>query len=216
MRTASKTAAVLAMAALLTVSCTRIVDDAKAVPGADLLEAAATDNPDCQEVDAQLATVESRSPDEPVLKIPQPDGWERTTMMDSELIRFAMSNASLGTPDFAPTAVVTLESGPGLEDPEVVFANQRDALESGLGATDIKATDETLCGLPAEKVTYQMPPMGPVAPHPAMVMAAVFHSEDTTFVAAVTVQTTDPQNPGYQNDAEKILSGFQILPPSKR
>lgn len=215
MRATTRTAAVLALLTLVTASCTRVVEDAQAVPGQDLLEAAATDNPDCEEVDAQLATVDSRNPDEPVLKVPQPDGWERTTMMDSELIRFAMANPALGTPEFAPTAVVTLESGPGNEDPEVVFSSQRDALESGLGATDISVESHTLCGLPAETIHYQMPPMGLVAPHPAMVTAAVLHTDDMTYVAAVTVQTTDPANPAYQRDAETILSGFQMLPPTK-
>lgn len=215
MRTTTRAAAVLAALTLLTASCTRVVEDARAVPGADLLEAAATDNPDCDEVDAPLTTIEARSSEDPVLKVPQPDGWERTTMMDSELIRFAMRNPSLGTPEFAPTAVVTLESGPGNEDPEVVFSTQRDALQSGLGATGVETESHTLCGLPAETIHYQMPAMGLVAPHPAMVASAVLHTEDMTYVAAITVQTTDPANPGYQRDAEMILKGFQMLPPTK-
>ena len=215
MRAAQVAAAVFAVLTMSTAGCTRGVEDAQAVPGADLLAAAATDNPDCQEVDAPLTTIESRSHDDPVLKIPQPDGWERTTMMDSELIRFAMRNPRIGTPDFAPTAVVTLESGPGKEDPDAVFANQNYALEAGLGATDIRITEGTLCGLPAETVRYQMPQMGTVPPHPAMVTAAVLHTEDRTFVAAVTVQTTSPDNRDYQREAEMILSGFQMLPPIK-
>ena len=46
--------------------------------------------------------------------------------------------------------VVTLESVPGNEDPEEVFKSQREALESGFGATDLRATEGTLCGLPTE------------------------------------------------------------------
>jgi hypothetical protein len=34
-----------------------------------------------------------------------------------------------------------------------------------------------------------------------------------TYVATVTVQSTDPSNPRYARDADAILTGFQILPP---
>ncbi|MGV0744839.1 LpqN/LpqT family lipoprotein [Mycolicibacterium sp. XJ870] len=212
---ASRIAALLVLATLLTTSCTRVVEDARAVPGPDLLQAAAADNPDCEDVDAPLTTIASRDAAEPVLKIPQPDGWERTTMMDSELIRFAMGNPGLGTPDFTPVAVVTLETVPGRQDAEMVFANQRDALESGLGATGVEVTPHTLCGLPAETVHYQMPVMGIVGPHPAMVVAAVMHVDDSTYIAAVTIQSTTPDNQQYQRDSELILTGFQMLPPEQ-
>ncbi|AKS32657.1 LpqN/LpqT family lipoprotein [Mycolicibacterium goodii] len=213
MTTAPRPAAVLLALALLTASCTRVVDG-RSVAAPDLAGGdGGASAAQCEEVDAPLTDIETRAAGEPTLRIPQPQGWTRTTMLDSELIRFAMSNAALGTEEFAPTAVVTLETAAGEQDPQQVFDNQREALATGLGATDISSESHTLCGLPAETIHYQMPQMGGLAPHPAMVVGAVMHTESKTFVAAVTVQTTDPDNPGYQRDAEMILTGFQMLPP---
>ncbi|MDV3128926.1 LpqN/LpqT family lipoprotein [Mycobacterium sp. 21AC1] len=214
MKTALRTAA-LAAAMVLLASCTRYADDARAVAGPDLLEAAGSGASECSTVDAELTTVPAVDDGDPVLKIPQPDGWERSTMMDSNLIRFAMANRSLAVDNFAPTAVVTLESAPGEEDPDVVFDSQRASLESQLGVTGVEVTEHTLCGLPAKVMHYEMPVMGTVAPHPAMVLFAVMHTDDTTYAVAVTVQTTDPDNPTYKRDSDTILNGFQMLPPSK-
>lgn len=56
--------------------------------------------------------------------------------------------------------VVTFESALGIEDPDVVFNYMLEALASDLGATDVRVTEGTLCGLPAETIHYQMPVMG--------------------------------------------------------
>ena len=61
-------------------------------------------------------------------------------MMDSELIRFTMRNEALVKDGFAPTAVVTLESHPGIAEPREVFDAQQDALKSGIGATNVSVT----------------------------------------------------------------------------
>ena len=42
----------------------------------------------------------------------------------------------------------------------------------------------------------------------------MLHTDDTTFAVTLTVQSADPDNPTYQRDAETILTGFQMLPPS--
>ncbi len=212
----SRTAcALLAVAAVLMASCTRIVDDARPVAGPDRSPlAAASDGSQCEAVDAPLTTIESQGDDEPVLKIPQPQNWDRMTMMDSELIRFAMANRRLVKDAFASNAVVTLESAPGIEEPDVVFDTMRDALESDLGVTDMRVSDHMLCDLPAQTMHYQTPVMGNVAPHPGSAVVAVLHTDDTTYAVSVTIQTADPDNPVYQRDSEEILKGFQLLPPS--
>jgi hypothetical protein len=215
MATTSRTAAVLlAAAAVLMASCTRYVDDARPVAGPDRSPVTASDASQCEEADAPLTTIPAVNDGEPVLKIPQPPGWERSTMMDSELIRFAMLNDSLATETFAPNVVVTLESAPGIEEPDVVFDSQRQALEAAFGATGLRVIERTLCGLPAETVHYQTPVLGNVPPHPAIAVLGVLHTDDRTYAVSVTVQTTDPENPVYQRDSEEILKGFQLLPPS--
>lgn len=202
---------------LLIVSCTRVVDDARAVAGADLIAAAdsgGADSSQCETVDEPLTTIPARNDNEPVMKIPTPPGWERTTLMDSELIRFAMRNDELTSQGFTPNVVVTLESAPGAQDANLVFTNMRDALESGIGATDVRVSERTLCGMPARMFDYRMPTMGNVAPHPAVALGAVMRAEGKTFAVSVTAQTLDPDDPTYQRDSTAILDGFQLLPPS--
>jgi hypothetical protein len=201
------------MLMLLVASCTRYVDDAKAVAGDDRSPLGGANASQCETVDAPLTTIPAMKNGEPVMKIPQPQGWVRSTKLDSDLFRFAMLNRSLAANDFASNVVVTLESAPGIESPDSVFELQREALESAFGATDLRVSEHTLCGLPAETVQYQTPPIGNVAPHPGTVVMAVLQTDDKTYAASVTIQTGDPADPTYQHDAETILKGFQLLSP---
>ena len=153
-------AVVVGTATLLATSCTRVVDDARVIASADMGKVA-SDGSECTAVDAPLTTIPGHGDDEPVMKIPQPHGWERVTMMDSELIRFTMRNISLANDGFASTAVVTLESQRGISDPRDVLDGQHAALD-GLGATDVQITEHTLCGLPAETLNYIAPAIGTV------------------------------------------------------
>ena len=203
---------VAATALVLLTSCTRVVD-ANGV-AAPILGSGGATAADCTSVDVSLTTIPSRDQGEPVLKIPQPAGWERVRMMDSELIRYTMRNTDLVSAGFAPTAVVTLESRPGLTEPNDVFDAQRQGLRSGIGARDMQSAKTTLCGLPAETIDYQMPSVGGLPPHPARVLCAVLQTDNRTYAMTVTVQSTDPGNPTYQRDAETILSGFQMLSPA--
>jgi hypothetical protein len=216
MVTVSRAAAVLlATAMLLVASCTRYVDDARAVAADDRSPLGAADAAQCTTVDAPLTTIATLKDDEPVLKIPQPQGWVRSTKLDSELFRFAMINHGLAGGGFASNVVVTLESVPGFEEPDAVFDSQREALASGFGATDLRVTEHTLCGLPAETVQYQTPVMGNLATHPGTVVMAVLHTEDKTYASSVTIQTAEPDDPAYKQDADAILTGFQMLPPAQ-
>ncbi|WP_123023315.1 LpqN/LpqT family lipoprotein [Mycolicibacterium stellerae] len=198
---------------VLATACTRVVDDARVVAAPDMGKAAATAS-DCTKVDAPMTSIPDHTDEEPVLKIPQPEGWERVTMMDSELIRFTMRNEALAKDGFAPTAVVTLESHPGMAEPREVFDAQQDALESAIGATNVSVSETTVCELPAETIDYTTPQIGMLPPHPASVLTAVMHTEDDTYAMTMTVQSADPDNAVFQRDAETILTGFQMLPPS--
>ena len=203
-----------AAAIVLGTACTRVVDDARVVAAPDMGKAAATAS-DCTSVDAPMTSIPAHTDEEPVMKIPQPDGWERVTMMDSELIRFTMRYAAAPSKGgIVPTAVVTLESHRGLAEPREVFDAQKDALETALGATNVQITETTLCELPAEMIDYTTPPLGILPPHPAKVVTAVLQADDVTWAMTMTVQSADPDNPTYQRDVETILTGFQMLPPS--
>ena len=208
--------AVGATAIALATACTRVVDDARVVAAPDMGKAGATAS-DCTSVDTPMTSIADHSDEEPIMKIPQPDGWERVTLMDSELIRFTMRNEGLVRDDFAPTAWVMLESHPGLAEPrEGVRRSSRTRSEFlGIGATDVQADATTLCQLPAETIDYITPQLGPLPPHPARVVTAVLHTEkDARAATTLTVQSADADDPTYQRDAETILTGFQMLPPS--
>jgi hypothetical protein len=210
------TAVLLVAASALTVSCTRYVD-AEPVASEALVgpeRASGSDAAECAAVEAPLTDVEPLDDGEPVLRIPQPDGWERFSELDDDLFRFTMSNVELASADFAPTVVVTLESKSGIEDPSVVFEQQRASLEEGFGATELTVTETSLCGLPAERIEYVTPPIDPVGELPAQVLIAVMHTDNRTYAATVTTQTDNAGDPVYQDDTEQILGGFQMLAPA--
>jgi hypothetical protein len=170
---------------------------------------------ECEQVSAPLTAIDSRAAGEPQLKIPQPAGWERASMLDSDVIRFTMRNKDLSDHNFMPTAVVTLESVPdSSSDNQAIFDQERAALVDRLGATGLQTTETTRCGNEAELVDYDAPSMGPIPPRKArtLMVAGTFH--DNTFVSTVTVQSTDPANSAYARDTDTVLTGFQMLRPT--
>jgi hypothetical protein len=147
------------------------------------------------------------------MSIPAPPGWERSTALDSELIRFALVNQSLATAGFAPNVTVTLEQVAGEQSADSVFEQQRTALVDQGGATDLRSTPGTLCGQPAETIDYTGAPVGAAPSRPVTVLLSALPAGDRTFAVTVTVQAVDAQNPVYQQDSAAILRGFQFLPP---
>jgi len=213
MRLPSKLCATIAATALLTVpGCSRVITGA-AVPGPH--DPVAKSNA-CEQVSAPLTPIDPHADGEPRLRIPQPPGWERASMLDSEVIRFTMRNKNLQAHNFMPTAVVTLESVPGAAtDDQTIFDQERAALVDRLGATGLHATKTTRCGDNAELVDYDAPSMGRIPPRKikTLMVAATFGTN--TYVATVTIQATDPDNPVYARDTGTVLTGFQMLPPAR-
>jgi hypothetical protein len=213
-------ATVAAVALLAAPGCTRAVTGTP-VAGAHSAPAAAPKGSApapktsvCQQVSPPLSSIESRSPAEPVLRIPQPSGWRRTSMLDSEVIRFAMSNSELAGNGFMPTSVVTLESAPGTsQDPQEIIDQERTTLVDRLGVTNLRKTDTTLCGQRAQVVSYDAPAMDQIPPRKAKTLIVVAAFSGNTYAVTVTVQAADPGNPIYVRDARAILTGFQMLPP---
>ncbi|WP_421842418.1 LpqN/LpqT family lipoprotein [Mycobacterium sp.] len=167
----------------------------------------------CQEVPAPLMSIEQQRTSEPKLRIPQPPGWQRLRLLDSQLLRYSSRNDDLAARGFAPTAVVTLESTPGTTtDPQQLFDREKAGL-SRFGATNLTTSKTTLCGYPAEIVKYTGPPMGNIPARNVTTLEVVAGFDDTTYVATLTIQSSDPDNPTYAQDAKTILTGFQILAP---
>jgi hypothetical protein len=214
-------ATVAALAVLAAPGCTRLVTGTPAAGAGAGPQAPAVvvpkippKKPVCKEVSAPLSPIDSRNPREPVLRIPQPTGWQRASGLDSEMIRYAMGNKYLTGEGFMPTAVVTLESAPGTaQDQQQIFDQERATLVDRLGVTNMHKTDTTLCGQKAELVSYDAPAMGEIPPRKAKTLIVVGEFSGNTYAATVTVQAADSDNPIYVRDTRTILTGFQMLPP---
>jgi hypothetical protein len=174
----------------------------------------------CQTVSAPLTDIPSRTDQEPKLRIPVPEGWERSTQMDSEQIRFAIRSPKLAADGFVPNAVVTLQKAPtDLGKPEQILQAQTDQLTKKLNLTDVASTPRKVCGAPALSSTYTTPEiklgskLPSVPARKAASLGTVYRGDDANYVATVTVQTVKADDKTYVADSETILNGFQILPP---
>lgn len=173
----------------------------------------------CQTVAAPLTDIPTRADQEPLLRIPLPPGWERSTKMDSEAIRFAIRNPGLAADGFTPNAVVTLQKvGVDIGKPEQILQAQNDQLTKKLKLTDLKATPTEVCGAPALSTTYVAPEVKlgkkapPIPPRTASQLGVVYKAGDVNWVATLTVQTVKPDNQTFVKDSAEILKGFQLLP----
>ena len=216
MTRAARAVAVVAGAAaiVLGTACTRVVDDARVVAAPDMGKAAATAS-DCTSVDAPMTSIPAHTDEEPVMKIPQPDGLAAGD--DDGFRSDPVHDALRGRP------VQGRDGADGGGDAGKPSWPRRAAggvrLSEGRAGDrarrhDVQTTETTLCELPAEMIEYTTPPLGILPPHPAKVVTAVLQADDVTWAMTMTVQSADPDNPTYQRDVETILTGFQMLPPS--
>jgi hypothetical protein len=168
----------------------------------------------CATVSAPLTVIDAKSPDEPKLSIPQPEGWERNTAQDSEIIRYVLVNKALAAESFAPNVVVTLEKVPSTDvSPESILEQQRSGL-SQAGATDVQVDKTENCGSTAEIVNYRLPAMGSAPERPARVLLTAVPFGSNTWSATVTAQAVNADDPTYQRDLDTIFTGFQMTAPA--
>jgi hypothetical protein len=174
----------------------------------------------CSAVSAQLVDIPTRTDQEPKMRIPLPPGWERSTRMDNESIRFAIRNAGLAADGFTPNAVVTLQKvGTDIGKPEKVLEAQNDQLAKKLKLIDMKTSPTELCGAPALSSTYIAPEVKlgkknpPIPPRHATSLSAVYKGDDANYVVMLTVQTIKPDNQTFIADSATIVKGFQLLAP---
>ncbi|MET0900794.1 MAG: LpqN/LpqT family lipoprotein [Mycobacterium sp.] len=173
--------------------------------------AAVTDH-SCTSAAAPLTLIDPQADGEPELHIPQPAGWETSDKLNSPTIRFAMVNTDLASEGFAPNAVVTFETagGDGAADADQVFDQQRELLESQLGATDVSVESGTQCGFAAQTISYTAPAMNEVPERQSKVLCVLADVDGATFLTTLTISTVDPEDSTYAEDSTTILAGFQI------
>jgi hypothetical protein len=166
----------------------------------------------CAKVPAPMSTIYPKHDGEPVMRIPQPPSWQRNTMLDSEVIRYAMDNPTLIANEFAPNALVTLEDITTKGgSPHEIIAKEWDTLTKIGGSDLVTTSDSPVCGLPAQRVTYKLPQMGAIPPHSAAALAVITPGV-RKYAVLIGLQTTQPDNPTYAADSQTILDGFEILP----
>ncbi len=205
--------AVTAAIALLLTGCSREVTGTAVTAVGAVPDVPSSGDGQCATVTAPLEDIPSKDDGEPRMRIPVPPGWERNDMMDSKVIRYAIVAQDLATEGFAPNAVVTLESVPGTEAADEVFKQNRDNLVTMLGAFDLTTESNSTCGLPSETTRYTAPAMGPAPERPIIMHAVVATTDDATYLATITIQTADGNDPTYERDAAMIVDGFQMLAP---
>lgn len=175
---------------------------------------------ECQTVAAPMSDIPTRTDQEPKMRIPVPQGWERSTKQDSESVRYAIRNEGLTKDGFTPNAVVTLQKiSAAAGKPDKILEAQNEQLTKKLKITDMKAESTKVCGATALSSSYIAPelklsPKIPTIPQrQATSLGVIYKSGDSYFVATLTVQAIKGDNPTYTKDADVILKGFQILPP---
>mgnify|MGYP002628735426 FL=1 len=201
------TLAVIAATTLLLTGCSRDVT------GTAVTGLGSGSDGQCTTVTAPLADIPSASKSEPRLRIPVPPGWKRKTGIDNQLIRYAIVAPGLAADGFSTNAVVTLESVRGTRDVEDLFVDNRSNLVKLMGAFDLTTEINTTCGLPSETTDYIAPPMGPAPQRPIIMHAVAAASGGATYLATLTIQTAEGDNPTYQRDSRQIIDGFQMLLP---
>jgi hypothetical protein len=217
--TRKKIIAIVAAAVALTVPLTACTMGSPAPKEmvAERTVATADDVAGCGHVDAPMVDIPTDSDTEPRMRIPQPSGWQPLSDLgDVEVTRFALVH---GDPAEYPRKIVAvaLVRVPNASDADAqaVF----DDTEAGLAElfaergwpTELTATAGTVCGLPAETVTYAGAPTPDS--HPITMLWVLVETNGQTYLAMVT-QDIEPDDPTYQRQAETILSGFQVLPPA--
>jgi hypothetical protein len=203
------TPVVVALAAVLALSgCTQVVNGA----GQRVSNASAGLSA-CTKVDAPLKDVNTHSTTEPKLRVPQPTDWETVPKMTRGLIRFVMTNPRLTGNMFASNVVVTLEKT-NYFDAQTIFADQRKLLVRRGKVSDLNSQPSTVCGLPADLISFRGPRMLGRGQRAVTTLAVVAPVGNKQYLVTATAQTADPDNAVYRKDIKTIFDGLQVLAPS--
>jgi hypothetical protein len=198
------TAAAAAVAVSLS-ACTAVVHGA----------AMAGDRGPCNHVGTPMMDVPASGSSEPQIRVPQPEGWERTPELEDG------TSTRLALADDDAAVIVMVRSIPD-GDPAIIFDNFHSGLlmgaeQEGL-STDLVRMPSTVCGLPSETVSVAAaePAMGGAvnalpSDDPFKTVAVVAESGGDTYLIAV-VQVGGSQDPAQQSEAEMVLAGIEVLP----
>lgn len=187
----------VAAAAVSLSACTAVVDGA----------AVAGDRGPCTHVAAPMLDIPAGSSSEPMMRIPELPGWDRDAEAED-----ADPNVRLALSDDDENVIAVMVQETPDQDAQTIFDSFEAGVIEGLEQqglpTEVTRTSHTLCGLPSETVTFGV---SDTSSDSADTLAVVGESGGDTYLIAV-VQGVDPHNPARLREAEKILSGFEVLP----
>jgi hypothetical protein len=160
------------------------------------------DNDGCTALEG-AAIEANHKPGEPTFSIPLPAGWERNTMLDSDLVRLGIGHAE--SPTSTSSAVITLEK----------TAAPVGELDLGLGPVAVPGSIEeqelgTTCGFVSQRTDYAF--ASAQGETPATLLAVSVPSENGYITAGLTVQQSDADAKHYEQTKEEILDGFTVVP----
>lgn len=173
-------------------------------------------NGECAEPGAPVVELATYASTDPIVGVPVPEGWERNTSMDSELIRGTFGNKGLVKDGFASNVTIAMEdvTGTASSAQEGVQA-QVDAI-AAIGGQLVSKEDVTVCGNPAALAQIRLPAMGTIPERDGSLLIVVSESGDTLTATVLTLQTLDSSDPVYLADAATIVEGVQITPQGGR
>ena len=150
---------------------------------------------------------------EPQMRVPQPVGWQGAVERPEHIkaIRFAL-RVTDSADNRRTSAVVAIEHVPDLGAEEILdheLARQVKFFDEEERASMTTART-TVCGLTAQKTTRRKAKIGMFTS-----VDVVTKAGGQAYVAGVTVVTPEG-NATYLRDAESIVTGFQVLPPSAK
>lgn len=169
----------------------------------------------CTPTDQELIELDPAGGDEPVVRVPMPAGWERSTRLDSELIRATLGGTEYGTEDGGPVVMVIVEDIGAYVDTAQEGIDAEIAPMESFGMEIIGRKPTTVCGLPAERVTGLSPaPTGEMIP--MEVLVAVYETDTDMYAVLLNAQAPDGVDPQALRDQQAMLEQVQILPSGGR
>ena len=163
----------------------------------------------CTNTGTELVKLPSSNSEEPTLALPKPPGWTFSTADNSPSVRGTMSDPGLKAHDYVPSFVVSLADVTGdASTPQQALDTERAGFAQKVGAIQTD-TPGTVCGYPGKTITYTFE-----GRQGTTLMVAAKDRHNKIWIAKVSTQTTEPDNPDFMKAKQVILGGFQFSLPA--
>lgn len=179
------------------------------------IQGSAADQGPCPVTGARPLMMAKMDPAEPTIVVPATEGWDRmqrsdfpasAEQLDSPLIRGIVVNRDLAANGFAPNAVVTLEKY--TDGSTVGEIAQQEAAQLRQMGTVTGPMPARVCGQDGFRTDIAGLNGGKVTS--TEVLTTAEGQDGVRWVAVVTLQTTEPDNPGFVAQRDALLQGLRL------